>query len=276
MKNMNPLLKYPVRKFFAILLLLFANPILFAQMEDTSYISIAPSGIQQMIVPGTPPVVTIQVSGYYNIGLLDLAANDNTSFNKSDFVNGRNFGTRYGYGVSITGKLSLHKEGNIRLTVTPSFQRFQSNFIIASSKEGSVSYNVLSGAIGIEDNFTPYRQFKPYVGFDVVGSAISGSAVLKTDSTDFNLNIKSSFRIGFDLNFGFEYAFNNNVGVNLGMKLTHANAILRKSQTSSNPNETYLNDEHVTPQIPYSGWKQFLYSSFYGGINFYFGMKNKK
>ncbi len=269
------MLKYPVRKFFLILLLFLVNS-LFAQTPDTSYLSIAPSHIQKMMVPGTAPFLTLQLSGYYNIGLLDLAADDNTSFNKADFVAGRNFGTRYGYGVSLTGKISLHKEGNIRLTVTPSYQRFQSNFIVSNSQEGNVSYNVFSGAIGLEDNFTPYRPFKPYVGFDILGSSISGSAVLKTDSTDFNLDIKSSFRIGFDLNFGFEYAFNNNVGINLGMKLTHANAILRKSQTSSNSNETYLNDEHVTPQIPYSGWKQFFYSSFYGGINFYFGMKNKK
>jgi opacity protein-like surface antigen len=255
--------------------ILIFNAFVWGQI-DTSYITNAPSIILNMLVPGKAPRVTFQLSGYYNVGLLDLAANDNTVFRKSDFENGRNFGTRYGFGVSLTGKIALHKEGNVRLTITPSYQRFLSNFVISESPDGNVAYNVFSGALGIENNFTPTKRFKPYMGFDVIGSWISGNANFKTDSTDFHLDIKSSFRLGFGLNLGFEYAFNNKVGLNLGMKLTHANALLRNSKSSSNPNETYLNDKDVTPTIPYAGWKQFFYASLYGGINFYIGMKNKK
>ena len=66
--------------------------------------------------------------------------------------------------------------------------------------------------------------------------------------------------------------------MNFGYKLTHANIIGKDSKASSSPNETYLNDNKVTTgqMIPYAGWKQFLYSSLYAGVNFYFGMKNKK
>jgi hypothetical protein len=262
-----------------VLTFLILNIPLHAQM-DTSYTSIAPPSVVRMLVPGKPPVLTLQLSGYYNIGLLDLAGNDNTVFRRSDFEKGRNFGTRYGFGFSLTGKIKLHKEGNIRLTITPAYQRFLSNFVIPSSSEGNISYNVFSGAIGIEDNFTPYRPFKPYAGFEVIGSIINGQALLKGNQAltipEVNLDIKNSFRIGLGFNFGFEYAFTNKFGINLGMKLTHANAFLKESKMSTDSNQAYLNDKDVTPEIPYAGWKQFFFASFQGGINFYFGMKNKK
>jgi len=261
-----------------VFLLISSSRLLFAQEEmDTSYTMIAPQNIVNMLIPGKAPVATIQLSFNYNTGLLDLAADDNTSFRKQDFIDGRNFGTRYGYGFALTGKFALHQEGNIRLNITAAYNKFQSNFIVSSSPEGYVSYNVISGALGIEDCFTADRKFKPYAGLDIITSFISGNAVLKSDSSDFNLSIKSSMRIGLGINMGFEYAFSNNVGMNLGMKLTHANLINRESKSSSNANETTLNDAKVTgTPIPYAGWKQFVYTTFYTGINFYFGMKAKK
>ncbi len=231
-----------------------------------------------MLKKGKAPVVTLQLSFTYNIGHLDLAANENTTFRKDDFIAGANFGTRYGYGALLIGKIALHKAGNVRLNVTAGYNRFLSNFVIAESPEGKVSYNVFSGGLGIENNFTPQKKFKPYIGFDIVASMIGGNAVLATDSTDFNLKIKNSMRFGVSFNFGFEYALNNKVGLNLGYKLTHANIIGKQSKVSSSLTETYLNDDKITTGelIPFAGWKQFLYSSFYAGFNFYFGLKNKK
>jgi hypothetical protein len=257
-----------------LILPLFSNVTSFSQ--DTSYISIAPPNIQRMLISGKPPKFSLQVSVYYDNGLMDLAADDNTSFNKNDFINGRNFGTRHGYGFSLTGKLALHKEGNIRLIVSAIYNRLQSNFVISSSPQGKVGYNILSAGVGLEDNFTPDRPFKPYMSFEVIPSMISGSAVLTTDSTDFNLTIKNSFRLGLGVNFGFEYALNNNIGFNLGIKLTHANIFFKGSKVSTNTNETYLNDVLMNPKIPYAGWKQFFFGSIYTGINIYFGMKNRK
>jgi outer membrane protein W len=247
--------------------------------KDTSYTSIANQRVINMVKPGKPPKVTLQLSFNYNIGHFDLAANENTYFRKSDFVNGSNFGTRYGYGASLTGKFALHKAGNVRLNVTAAYNRFQSNFVISESPEGKVSYNVLSGALGIENNFSPDKKIKPYVGLDIITSLISGDATLATDSIDFSLKIKNSVRFGVSFNLGFEYAFNNNVGFNIGYKITHANIIGKQSKASTNPAETYLNDEKLpsgSEPITYAGWKQFVYSSFYLGVNIYFKMKNKK
>jgi opacity protein-like surface antigen len=264
-------------KFFLILAFGCSAIAVKAQAKvDTSYLSIAPPSIQRMIVRGKVPRFTIQVSAFYNSGLMDLAANDNTAFNKNDFVGGRNFGTRYGFGFSLIGKLPLHKQGNVRLVISGLYNRLQSNFVISETPEGKVGYNVFSAALGLENNFTPDRKFKPYIGADIIGSWIGGKANLATDTGNFSLKIKTAFRLGFALNLGFEYAFNNNVGFNLGVKLSHLNTLLKDSKESSNLNETYLNDKHVDPPILYSGWKQFFFSSFYTGINIYFGMKNKK
>jgi hypothetical protein len=244
--------------------------------NDTSYVSIAPKSIQQLLVHGKPPVFTLQISGFYDVGLTDLAANDNTNFNKENFVKGKDFGTRYGYGGGLTGKISLHKAGNVRLLVSAFYNRFQSDFVISKTPEGKVVFNIFTGGIGIENNFTPARKFKYFVGFQILSSLIYGNAVLATDTVDFHLKVKNAFRIGLSGNIGFEYAFTNSFGVNLGFSISHANVLLRQNKASSDISETYLNDDKTNLNIPYAGWKNFFYATFYGGINFYFGMKNKK
>jgi hypothetical protein len=263
-------------KYFTLLFVFLPSVLLSQNKTDTSYISIAPVSVQKLLVNGKAPVVTLQLSGYYDIGLTDLASNDNAKFQKADFINGRDYGTRYGWGISLTGKISLQKEGYLRLLVSSAFNKFQSYFIVGDSPDGRVSYNVFSWGLGLENNFTPDRKLKYYVGFEIVPSLIYGTAELNTDSSVFNLKIKNSFRLGLSANFGFEYAFSNYLGMNFGMKFTHVNILLKESKASSNPNEIYLNDDKTNLNIPYAGWKQFFYTSFYTGLNFYFGAKNKR
>jgi len=257
-----------IRILYIILFFIVSTLTVFSQDEpvgfskkDTMYNSLATTKIQNMIIPGKAPKVTLQLSFNYDIGHMDLAGNENTIFRKSEFISGSNFGTRYGYGAQLTGKIALHKQGNVRLNISAAYNRFLSNFVISESPDGKVAYNV-----------------KPYIGFEIMTNLISGNATLSTDSTDFDLKIKNSIRFGAALHLGFEYAINNKVGLNLGYKISHANIIGKESKVSSNPNETVLNDDKYTSvdPVPYGGWKQFVYSSFYAGFNFYFGMKNKK
>ncbi len=243
---------------------------------DTTYSSIATEKIFRIIQPGKAPALTIQLSGYYDIGLMDLASADNKNLSVTDFYNGRGFGTRNGLGVSLTGKIRLHKKGNVRLNLTGAFHRIETNVLSTESKIGNVNYNVISGAIGFENCFTPDRKFKPYIGFDIIASSIKGSAVLKIDTATTNLTIKNSFRVGAGVNFGFEYALSNTFGFNLGLKVQHLNIFKKENKTSSNPNETYLNDDKVTTPAPYTGLKQFVFTSANLGFNFYIGHKAKK
>lgn len=265
--------------------MILLSPQLHAQDEDAAVKKIDTTGIpatnriHEMIKPGKPPRVTLQLSFNYNIGHFELAANENTFFHRDDFINGSNFGTRYGFGAALTGKIALHKQGNVRLNVTAGYNRFMSNFVISASPLGKVSYNTFSAALGIENNFNPNKKVKPYIGFDIVTSIINGSATLATDSTDIDIKIKTAVRFGLSLNFGFEYSVNNNFGFNLGYKITHANIIGKQSKASTIVTETYLNDEKLkagAEPIPFAGWKNFVYSTFYAGVNIYFKMINVK
>lgn len=256
-----------------VIVLIFSS---FLYSQDTSYHSLATQKILRMVKPGKAPVFTIQISFLYDIGLMDMASNDNTSFRKDDFVNGRNFGTRYGIGGVIIGKIALHKAGNVRLNIISAYNRFQSDLIISSSPEGKVLYNVFSWGVGLENCFNPDRRFKPFIGFELLGSLISGKATINTDTSIISLKIKNSFRFGGSVYFGFEYAVARSFGFNMGIKFTNANLLLKESKASSNSNEINLNDQAVTPKIPYSGWKQFFYASFNAGVNIYFGAKHKK
>ena len=197
-----------IRIKYISLIAVFLPSLLFSQnRNDTSYISVAPVSVQRLIVNGRAPVFTLQLSWLYDIGLTDLASNDNASFQKTDFINGRDYGTRYGWGISLKGKISLHKEGNVRLLVSSAFNKFQSYFIVGDSPDGRVSYNVFSWGLGIENNFTPDRKFKYYVGFEIVPSLINGTAELNTDTAVFNLKIKMlsdwAYRQTLDLNMLF-------------------------------------------------------------------------
>jgi len=64
--------------------------------------------------------------------------------------------------------------------------------------------------------------------------------------------------------------------LNFGVKFTHANLLLKNSPASSDVTQTKLNDDGPdTPQI-YSGWKQFAYASAFGGLSYYFGVREKR
>lgn len=246
---------------------------------DTSYSKIAPQSVINMIKPGKSPTVTIQASFNYNIGHLGLADNENTYFRKDDFEAGKSFGTRYGFGFSITGKFTLHQEGNMRVNVGAAYNKLLSNFVIEESPEGKVHYNTYSALVGIENNFSPDKKIKPYIGLDIVTSKIIGEALFKTDSTDFILNIRSATRFGVSINMGVEYAFSDHVGINLGYRITHANIIGRENKEAEFTSETYLNDAELpagSDPIMYAGSKVYMFSTIYAGFNIYIGMKNKK
>jgi hypothetical protein len=226
----------------------------------------------------TAPKLTLEFSGYYSYGIFELSANDNGDFAADEFIKGQNFGVRHGIGGNFVVKIPLHEKGNLRLNISGLYSRFSSKFnkITVSQKEaGYVNYNVFSGGIGIENNFTPSHKIKTLAGISLIGSVITGNAYLPSSENTINAKIKPAFRLGLSVFSGLEYLLYNNLGLNCGYRFTHANLWLKKSETSDNPNEIYLNDKRVLPRIPYSGWKQFAFGSFYAGFNIYFGISEK-
>ena len=229
----------------------------------------------------TVPRFLLQISGSYNSGALELTGH-NGGFSRLDFVNGRTYGARNGYGVNIIGKIPLHKKGHFWLDFISGFNRFQSNLIATNTIDGKVYYNVFSGGLGADYNFTPAERVKYFIGANVLASFISGKVSLPYDITVFDpiryqeVKIKSGFRLGYSVFAGLEYAFEKNVGLNIGFKFTHANLLLKKTTIPTNDTETELNDDGADPPVLYGGWKQFAYSSVFVGVSFYFGVKERR
>jgi hypothetical protein len=157
------------------------------------------------------------------------------------------------------------------------YNRFQSDFLTGESPFGRVSYNVYAIGAGIENSFNPSLRLKPYLAAEIQADIIQGKANIQSSTTSHqrNITIKPSFRLGYAIYSGFEYMFNNKVGMNFGVKLTNANLLFKQTKTSSNPDEVPLRDKKDdTASIEFGGYKNFIYTSFYLGINVYFGVKN--
>jgi opacity protein-like surface antigen len=257
-----------------------AQDIRYEVKHDT--IKIKKTRILRIVTVRTVPKFILQVNTGYNAGALELTGH-NGGFSRDDFRLGKTFGARNGYGFNATGKLPLHKKGNFWLNVTSGFNRFESDLMANNTEEGRATYNTITAGVGGDYNFTPADRVKYFVGAHILTSIISGDARLifynpgsEINTTVVDLDINSAFRLGYSLYAGLEYSFEKNVGINFGFKFTHANLLLKKSTDQTVPGETELNDDAVNPSIVFAGWKQFAYSTIFGGVSFYFGVKEKK
>jgi hypothetical protein len=238
-----------------------------------------------IIITRTVPKFILHFHGSYNTGAMDLTSH-NGGFERGTLVNGVNYGARNGFGFNLIGKLPLSKSGKVWLDAIAGFDRFQSDLFAKNSEEGKVSYNSINGGIGIEYNFTPANKVKYYVGANTLISAISGKATLinTQDNNVIDVTIKSSIRLGYSAFMGFEYAFDKKVGINFGLKFTHANLLMKKSVTGEQSSDgtlftTEINDDPVpegAEPILFAGWKQFAYFSGSVGLSYFFGVKEKR
>ena len=275
-------------KYFSIALLFIILPYLIGcgsgsyniekgDYKDTTKYNSTGAKLKNFYKIQTPPKFTLQFSGGLNLGMAELSSNFQDNFDSLQFSHGLNFGVKNGYGFMLIGKIPLHKKGNVRLNVSAGFDRFQSDFLASKSKFGDVSYNVISFGAGIENSFNPTFRLKPYVAIEITGNMISGKAnmINQTTNSTRTVTITNSFRIGYKIYGGLEYMFNNKVGVNFGIKLTNSNQLLKQTKTSSDPNEVPLRDKKDdTALIEFGGFKNFIFTSFYLGMNFYFGVKD--
>ena len=225
------------------------------------------------------PALTVQFTIDYDYGVFELSANDNGDLNKDQFIEGKNFGVRHGFGANLSAKYPLHKKGNLRLYSSLMYNRFTSKFnkVFAEDKElDFVKYDVYSLAIGIEDNFNPGLKIRAFTSIGLVGSIISGNARISSTESVSEFNVKPGFRVGLNIYSGFEYLLSKNLGLSFGLKFTHANLWLKESKVSEDPGEIYLNDQKVYNDELYSGYRQFAWGSFEVGFNYYLGVREKE
>jgi opacity protein-like surface antigen len=257
----------------------------YAQMEkyeiryDT--ITVEKTKTIKLVTVRTVPVFILQLNGSFNSGALELQGH-NGGFNKNDFLNGKTYGARIGFGVNLTGKLRLHRKGNFWLNVVTGFSGFKSDYFADRTDEGAVVYNHFSWGVGMDYFFTPADKVKYFVGGNILGSLIYGTASIPYDITIYDpirfreVKINNAFRLGYSLYAGLEYAFEKNFGLNFGFKFTHANLFLKKTEVPTSDNEAHLNDDSSSPPVLYGGWKQFAYGSVFAGISYYFGVREKR
>ena len=232
----------------------------------------------RIITIRTAPKFILQLSGSFNFGALELQGH-NGGFNLEDILHGKSYGARNGYGVNLAGKLPLNKKAHFWLDAAVGFTRFQSNLVADNSKDGKVAYNVFSGGTGLDYIFTPADRVKYFIGVNALASFIYGKLSIPYDITDPNygktreVKINGAFRIGYSVYTGIEYAFVKNFGVNIGVKFTHANLLLKQSKAPTSDSEFDLNDDSSDPPVLYGGWKQFAFTTVFGGVSYYFGVK---
>ncbi len=225
------------------------------------------------------PVLTVQFAVDYDYGVFELSANDNGDLNQDQFISGKNFGVRHGFGANITAKYPLHKAGNLRLTSALMYNRFTSKFnkMFADQKEQDyVKYDVYSLGFGIEDNFNPGLKLRAYAGIGLLASIISGNTRITDTGGSHDFSINPAFRIGVNVYSGFEYLLSKSVGLSFGLKFTHANLWLKESKLPDNSLELNLNDQKVSNGQLYSGYRQFAWGSFQVGVNYYLGVNEKE
>jgi hypothetical protein len=122
---------------------------------------------------------------------------------------------------------------------------------------------------------------KLYLGAEALISMINGSGTLWVENKPnnpytYDITIKNSVRLGGILLGGIEYLVNNHIGLNLGFNIIHANMFMKNSD---NPNSLYnikLIDDDGNPPFTYSGKKQFVFMTVSAGINFYWGVVEKR
>ena len=267
-------------KILVFIFLFSLSAILSQEKNINTFKSVSDSSKKEKVklVIRSAPILTLEFNMLYDFGIYELSGNYNGDFNPEQFIDGENFGVRHGIGSMITAKIPMHKRGNIRANVSLTYNIFSSKFnksLSSGTEPDYMKYNVISGIFGIENNFTPNFKIKTYAGIGLIASVIYGDGRITGEKSTEDIEIIPAFRLGLSVNSGLEYMITNKFGVNCGIRFTHANLWLKESKVSDNPNEIYLNDDRTYTNQPYAGFKQFAWGSFFIGINYYFGIKEK-
>lgn len=223
------------------------------------------------------PAFTLQANAGFDYGLSAVNANYRSIYQTSEFEGGQNFGVRTGFEFLGMGKIPLNDDGSFRGTFIGAFNYFSySNMTSKVANNGLVRYYLYSLGAGVENSFTPAYQLKPYIGAAVLFDIINGRTKYTNDSSkSIDINFKPTFRVGISVTSGIEYLLTSRVGFNFSLNLTCANLLIKSSSQSSDPNNVPIRDKMVISPIMFGGYKQFLYTSFCLGVNYYFGIKEK-
>ncbi len=268
---------YNIRTILAAVIVMLITSQIFSQVTETK---------RYMIVRSTPKY-TLNINIDYNQSVLELSGAYNDDFQSVNVYDGQTFGADKGFGANIISKIALNTRGDIRFTQSLSFNRLLSYTFgkkTTVADNGFADYNCYTGGLGLEYNFTPNHKFKIYFGAELNASMINGdmkvwfyypgTGIPTSDST---YKVTNSFRMGYGLMLGSEYLINDNFGLNIGVRLINANAFMKQAEGTNADTQFKLRDK-ADPNLRFAGNsnKSFSFYSIMGGINFYFGVKEKR
>ncbi len=258
-----------------VLMVMLVSSQLYTQVTQTK---------RYMVVRSTPSY-TLQLNLDYNQSVLELSGAYNDDYQSRTVYDGESFGADKGYGASILSKITLNERGSIRFTQSLTYNRilsytFGTKTTIADN--GKANYNCFTGGLGLEYNFTPAHRFKIYMGGEINASMINGDVKVWFENRggtpyDESYKVSNSFRMGYGLMVGSEYLVNENFGLNIGARIINANAFL-KDATGTNADTEFKLRDKADPNLKFAGArnKSFSFYSIMAGVNFYFGVKEKR
>jgi hypothetical protein len=266
-----------MKRIFSIKILLaviLLNGILFSQKTELK---------RYMVIRSTPRY-TLQINLHYNQSVLELSGTYNDDVRSKYIITGETFGADKGFGGSVLSKIALDERGAFRFTQELCYNRILSYTFgnkATLADQGRANYNAITGALGIEYNFTPGHTFKIYAGGEFNASIINGDADIWIENPGQgyehvgDYKIKNTFRMGLGIAFGSEYLIDDKLGLNVGVKLVNLNMFLKNASGSNDDKEFQLRDDD-NAGLNFAGNKNFSFYTIMAGVNFYFGIGEKR
>ncbi len=221
---------------------------------------------------------------------------------------GSNLGAKTGFYINGTAKINVDKYETFRLVGGLSFSAFNS---FQSTKSGYIpvfttsyimqqpidyDYSVSNFGIALGVEVAPLAFTKvvsPFVGANLTFNFLNAKLSRTTGPNDSTSMSVTDFRMGLNLNAGFEFRVNPQWGFVVGAKYDFGNLLFKnmdrsgflewgRTNASINDEEGYYTANIYDPLgLPYrtnikSSEKTLNWATFYIGVNFYPSMKTTK
>lgn len=183
----------------------------------------------------------------------------------SNAFSSSNLGMQQGGGLAVTGKMSMNKLRNFRLTGIIGYDHFYNT---EDKGRNRTRWHIFSLYPGVE-----FNNGKVYASIGGGYSLIYGawqSDVRFPDNTISNIYVKfkPAHRVGAYVGTGVEFKMNKKMNFTVGLKGVWANLFPKNNKPSSSGYEVYINDSANDNGIEIGGTKEIIYLQLNTGITF--------
>lgn len=164
----------------------------------------------------------------------------------TDFYNGTKYGLSPGINFGAMGKLGL---GPINFNLSVIYSPLSNTGAVSPKGNVEIKQNVLTIGVGSQYGFgVPLAPIKPYIGFDILFSSISGSANYSggtPEVSDGKIEMQTASRTGLGIAGGVEFKLASTT-VDLSLRYNMLNLFSKSYEGLSNSDRKesykYLND----------------------------------